>query len=129
VADETVTFTLKELQSINSSINALLNCKLPARESYRVTKLSKKLIAEQNHLFDARETLIKKYGEPNGAGGLKVKDENVLMFNNELDELLKESVEFPVMKIKLSVIEKYDLTVADIANLDFMIEEDAPTPK
>ena len=122
----TVTLTLGELNEKMGSLNALLQSKLPIRASYRISKLSKKIAAEQKHLIDARNDLVKKHGEEDERGNYSVQPSAIKAFTQEWDALMKETVEFPIMKVTLEEIKDAQLMVGDVANLDFLIEEDAP---
>lgn len=121
-----VTFTLKQLTDIQGSLVALLAAKLDVRTSYRLTKFSKKVKAELTDLEEARQKLVKEMGEMDpdrNDGNLRVKPALLQEFNERMEEIKKEEVEIPVMKVKLADIEKANMSVIDIANLDFMIEE------
>jgi len=65
VAEETVKMTLKEVQVISGAINEFLASKPPAKVSYRLSKLLKKLVAEQNHITEERDRLFRKHGTVN----------------------------------------------------------------
>lgn len=119
-----VTLSLKELVDIRDSLGRLLNAPLKIRASYRATKFSKKIVKELEDLDKARKELIIRYGERMDAdGNFKVKKENTEAFQKEYDSLLEETVELPVMKLTLEEIEVAGLTMLDVANLEFMIEE------
>lgn len=123
-------FTLKELKDIQDSLARILDARLPARVGYRMTKFSKRVIEELQDMINARDKIIKKLGERKEDGNWKVKPENLAKFQDELEELWKEEIELPFMKIKISEIENVRddrgqpvLSMLDIANLEFMIED------
>lgn len=125
MAGEMVTFTLKQLQDIQVSLIHLLEAKLEVRISYRLTKFSKKIKDELTDLEEHRQKLVRKYGEPDPKddSSLRVKPALNDAFKADMDVILAESVEIPVTKVSLADIEKASLSVIDVANLDFMIEE------
>ena len=123
MAEETVKMTLKELQVISGAINEFLASKPSAKVSYRLSKLLKRLVAEQSHTNEERDKLFHKYGTIQDDGSLKLSKATIPLFNEELDALMAEEVEFPVMKIKLSELDGLGLTAGAVAHLLFMIEE------
>jgi hypothetical protein len=115
-------FKIRDLKAIETSLSKLLDSRLPVKTSYRLTKFSKKIMKELGDLEKARLKFINDFGVKNGKGETEVGPERMGDFRKQMDALLDEEVELPVMKVPLADLEGSLLTAADIANLEFIIE-------
>lgn len=132
-----LTITLRELSPIIQSLNSFVQVPLPAKYSWRLGKVMKKLQAEVDEFTKSRTALFEKYGEqieeenranlPPGASPgkqFKIKEENMEVFGQELEELLSESITISFDPIPLSLVEGSSMTIADMANLEVFFEDD-----
>ena len=120
-------FTIRQLKEIEPSLSRLLDAKLDIKVSYRITKFTKKVLKELMDVERARQKYVQDHGIVID-GRRQVPPLGVEEFQKAMDALLDEEVEIPVMKVKLEELAPGNLTVADVANLDFIIEDQASEP-
>lgn len=113
---------LKDLVNAKDGLIKIFNAELPIKISYKLSKLVKDLNEELNFFEEKRKKLIEKFGEKKG-DKIEVKQENLELFTNEMNELLKLKVEFKFEKIQLNEIENVKLSSLEVYNLQkFIIE-------
>jgi len=120
-------FKVRDLVQIKESLSQLLNSRLSVKTSYRIVKFSKRVIKELDDVEKARIEYINANGVKNAKGEMEVPPEKVAEFREQMDEVLDEVVDIPVMKVNVGELEGSALTVGDIANLDFLIQEGEET--
>jgi len=102
------------------SYQKLLDKELPISLSYNIAK-SVKDINEKSKLFEELKIkLYKKYGDEKD-GQIKIKDNNLLKFQNELDELLNIEEEYNIEKIEFKIDSLIELSAKDILLLEDVI--------
>lgn len=130
-----LTVTLRELTPIIQSLNNFVQVPIPARYSWRLGKVMKKLQAEIEEFNASKNELFRKYGEevqiPSQAPGMpagrqmRIREEHMTQFTSELDELLSESVTINFDPIPISLVENSEMSIADMANLEAFFEDDS----
>ena len=117
--------TLKELNKIKGSVAKLVTAQgLPGRVCHKAISFTKKVTSEIEAMEEVRLKLVKQYAAPAVEGVLQhVSNENLDAFNADFDEVLKEEVDVPEIKIALADLDKAGLTMQDHAALDFMIDD------
>ena len=134
-----LTITLRELSPIIQSLNNFVQVPLPAKYSWRLGKVMKKLQSEVDEFNKSRTVLFEKYGEeideenqvktpPGSSPGkqFRIKEENMEIFTKELEDLLLESLTINFDPIPLSLVEESSMTIADMANLEvFFVDDDS----
>ncbi|MEW6096617.1 MAG: hypothetical protein AB1567_08840 [bacterium] len=118
--------TFKELKNMESSLAKIILQELPFKLSYRLSKLAKSV---KQNLDDLSELLIplgKKYGDITEQGSYEIRKdpENLEKYFADLNEILNIEVEITYIPISLQEMENLKLTSLDLANLDWLIEED-----
>lgn len=92
-----------ENQLLISSLNKVLDCNLPIKNVYKLSKLVKELNDKEVGYQEARLKLLKKYGEDKGENGFEIEKDKVEEFNNEWKSLLEIEEEYNYNKIDLNV--------------------------
>lgn len=128
-----LTITLRELSPIIHSLNNFVQVPIPAKYSWRLGKVMKRLQSEVEEFNKSRTALFQKYGEeidPSDTDSsqsegrqLRIKEEHMEVFSSELNDLLSESITFTFSPIPVSLIES-SMTIADMANLEMFFEDD-----
>ena len=131
-----LTITLRELSPIIQSLNSFVQVPLPAKYSWRLGKVMKKLQSEVDEFSKSRSELFEKYGEEVEATDTKssqgvptgkqfrIKEENIEAFSSELEDLLAETLSVTFDPIPLSFFEGSKMTIVDMSNLDMFFEDD-----
>jgi len=116
---------VRELIEMQVSLNKLVTCEtLGAGVSFRLLGFAKSLMKEMRDYEEVRLKLVAKYaGDPKN-GRREVLPQNIEVFNEEMKPLLEEEADIPEVKIKLNELERANLSPMDMANLDFLIEDD-----
>lgn len=128
--------TLRELSPIIQSLNSFVQVPIPAKYSWRLSKVMKHLQGEVDSFNQHRNDLFEKYGEevdnpdlPEGMPGgksYKIKPEHVETFQSELNELLSETISIEFDPIPISLVADSPMSIADISNLSVFFLDDAP---
>lgn len=113
--------TLQQIQDGFISLGKLASADLPVKTAYWLKRIAKAAEGEMKQLDEVRVQLVKKYGEEDAEGNVKVKDENLEPFANEFGELLKESIDLPGDPIALDRLGDVKLSALDLMRLDWLI--------
>ncbi|MEW6096563.1 MAG: hypothetical protein AB1567_08565 [bacterium] len=121
-----IQITFKKLKNIENSLAKVILQKLPFKLSYRLSKLAKSV---KQNLDDLSEMLIplgKRYGDITEQGSYEIRKdpENLEKYFADLNEILNIEVEITYIPVSLQEMENLKLTSLDLANLDWLIEED-----
>jgi 3-deoxy-D-arabino-heptulosonate 7-phosphate (DAHP) synthase class II len=118
--------TLKELQEKRESYERLLGASdVPAGTMFRIRAFVKAVMAALKQLDDERTELIKKHGEKIAGDRYKLKKDKIDTFLADFDEVLKEEVELPEVKIGLNELEgAKGLKPVDFGALEDIIVEE-----
>lgn len=114
-------------REIIEHINALGNFtkeKLPVKLSFAIVKNFNKLQMAYKDYDESRKALLDEYSEKNEKGEIipdKIADENIEKWNKEINELLDIEVDVDIHTVSIDVIENLQLSVSDVAAIEFMI--------
>lgn len=130
--------TLRELSPIVQSLNNFVQIPMPAKYSWRLSRVMKKLQSEIEDFQKSRLELVKQFGEvvdeddnpvegadvtmPNAR--VRIKQDQLEQFTTELEDLLNETIELSFQPIPLSLVMESNMTIADMANLEIFFEDD-----
>ena len=126
-----ITVRLRNIIDGTEVLRKLAGQPLKGRTAFQVSKILKKLEEELNLFNSTRVELIKKYSkvDENGEiiqdenGNVKLQEDKLNDFNNEIAELLNTPIEINSGKIKLVDIEDINFTPAEMMALEELIEE------
>ena len=109
------TVTLLELINSKNVFIKLSKTEFDIKTAYRLSKLIKSLNEEYIKLEEFNQSLYKKYGRLDELSGKYIiKEEFTTVFSEEMNSLLTEEIEFDITKLKLSDLEKYDISISPI---------------
>lgn len=121
---------LKELDAIKQSLAKLLTAPgIPVRTAYRAQKFSKAVAKEIMNLEDARLELVKAYGKLGEDNMWRVEPKNDEVFRDEYELILEQHVDLPDVVICIDDLQAAQLSMLDVAHLDFLLVEVDPTDK
>lgn len=91
------------------AMSQIMNCSVPAKASYWLSRIFKQVQSQQKHYDEARIKSLKKYANLNPDGEIEVDDKKNAIFSDgkkeefqkELEELLEEEVEITTMQFAL----------------------------
>lgn len=116
-----------------SGLSNLSQKSLPIKVSYAIAKNITKIEAELKVYDREREKIIEKYSikDKDGKtivgenGVITIEDKFLERWNHEVKELQEIEVEIEIHKFNIAVLENgnYDMTPAEIALIDYMIED------
>ena len=113
-----IQFTIKQLIPMVEAIDALLNIKMPVKDSYNLS-ISANIMREKFDAYEKeRQELVKKYGDfLQTENVIRVKNENMQEFQNALEGLMSEIVELPIKPISVASLDDHKMTAKDMALL------------
>lgn len=122
---------LKEIVNSSEVLRKLAGESLRGRVAFQISKLLKKLEEELELFNKTRLEIIKKYGEKDENGELKIdengniqiKKENTSIFNQEIVDLLDQEIEVNANLIALDDLENINFTPSEIIILMPFIQE------
>lgn len=114
------------------ALQKLAKTELKAKLAWQVSKLLKAAEQEIQIFNDTRMSVIKKYGEKDENGELitddngncKISDNNLILFNTELNELLSNEVEINANKLNINDFGDINFTPSEMASLELFIDFD-----
>ena len=124
--------TLNEVLDSTSVMQELAKKPMKTKAAFQTARLIREIEKEYNLFQEARKNLVEKYGVKNEDGSLKedengnysVDKENIKPFNEELNEILKDTITLNVEKISISDLADANFTPSDMILLEpFMKEE------
>lgn len=118
--------TLSELKSIETPLSKLMEQKLPLKTSFKLSKVLKQIANELQALEEARQKLIRQYGEvEEETQSITIKDEaKLLQFQKEFSDFLKEEVELAFEPISIDLLgEDCNLSVSEVTLLSVLFED------
>ena len=127
-----INLKLETLINSAEGLKGLSQKKLMAKTAYVIGKILKAADAEMASFNETRMELIKKYGEKdeNGElvqddkGNVRVSQESIEDFSNELKGLLDTEIEIAGNKIKMDDLGDVEFTPQEMAQLEEFIELD-----
>lgn len=88
-----MTIPLSEVVNSVDGLKALLECKLPVKVAYRISKLiNNQIERELKNFNEARNKLIEEFGSENEDKTISVKPEKMSDYIAKLNDLLSEQV-------------------------------------
>ena len=123
---------LGELNIVLESLNKLIDKEIPIKTSYKLSKLTKRLIDEHSIYEKNRMKLINKYAEKDVDNNIIInkKDnsttmigENKINFNKEFTELINIEMELEFEKIKLDDLGEISISPRNLLYLNFLFDE------
>ena len=111
------------LSTSAEALTFLLTQPLNPVTAFRVSRVAKDVQPILEDFEKQRNDLITKHGEKNGEGVLRVTDENVEKFTNELSPLLEEKVAMDIPEIHSKDLGGIEITPRYIQALDWLIKE------
>ena len=117
-----IQITLQELITSFPALKALADKEVPAKVAFLVAGIINKISEEYKTFENTRESLIRKYGEKDQNGEVKVQDDGTVLitpqwldsFNHDLQELLETKVTIVNELIPLSALEALNFTANDM---------------
>jgi hypothetical protein len=95
---------LKELVNSQEWINKLIKLEMPIKKAYELRKFIIEVDNKLKAYNTTREDLIKKYWEEID-WQVKVKDENMQKFFNDINEIIEEEIEINIPEISIDDID------------------------
>jgi hypothetical protein len=116
--------TLKQIYFGYQTLSKIITQELPIKIAFKMSKIIKVLSDEYALIEKQRNQLVAKHGEQQESGEVKVKKENTEIFLSEFEDLLTETVELNIEKIKINNFpETFKINVQDITLIDFLLEQ------
>ena len=97
--------------------------RLPARTSFAIVRNIKTLQPIVEDFQGAYRELLNKYADLIDGDRYQVKEENLTIFNTELDNLYNLDIDCQIVKINFTDIENLDFSLDETEALYFMIED------
>ena len=113
---------LFEILDAKEPIIKLMNCELPVKTAYKLSKMAVKLQAELNVIEDNKKKIYELLGEKTNEG-ISIPKDKVPEFQLKMNELLQVEVELDIELIKLSEIESAKITPMQLTAITKLLEE------
>ncbi|MHA2013298.1 MAG: hypothetical protein ACTSWG_13090 [Candidatus Helarchaeota archaeon] len=113
------------INSINS-LNELIKKDLPIKVAYALSKNIKKINDEMRAFEDIKNKLFEKYGEDIEEKGKKfkrIKEENLKIYQEELNKIIDDVCEIDIHKVKIDQFEDVKIKPGDLIAISFMLED------
>jgi len=116
---------LETIVSARPKLEKLFSLPLPAKTSYRVMRLMKKITSELKMFEQKRIDLVKKYGEPteNNKNIYNVKPDEILNFQKDMQEVLDVEIEIEFEPLTLDMLGNNAMSASDLLELEEFIKE------
>ena len=126
-----INITLREIVDSSDTMKKLSQKSLKGKTAYYVARLLREVDKELTLFNETRGNLIKKYGEKDEKGELKIDEngnckfipEKIEKFYSEMDDILNNIIELNANKIELKDLEDLDFTPIEMVVLEPFIEE------
>lgn len=114
---------LAELQQVQQIFNKILNTPLDFKLSYRLGKITKKLVDEFKVIEDERMKLITKFGiKDEKKGSTSVPEDKLEEFLKEFNAILDTEIDLEVALIPVDLIEGIKLSANEVSALEKFVE-------
>lgn len=125
-----ITTTVASLITIKPILQQLANVEMAAKDSFAVLRVLKVIEKEYESIETTQRKLIDAYGEKNedgnykfdDNGGIVIKKDDIQVFTNEMEGLLKTEVALDIKPIKLSILDKMELTPSQLWKMEEFID-------
>ena len=104
-------------------LNQLAEAKLPMGIAFKLLKALKEVGSVMEVYEERRKEIFEKYGEPQG-DQIVVKPENQDAFTNDMNTLFNEDVEVNLPSLQLSDIESVEMSVAELATIEWLLSDE-----
>lgn len=126
-----ITTTIESLLTIKPVLQKLANTSMPAREAFSILKMLKLVDKEYESIEVVQRKMLDTYGAKNEDGTFStdekgnyiIKKEGIEDYVAEMQAFLEEKVELNCSKINFSMLEKIDLTPAQMILIEDFIDE------
>lgn len=126
-----ITTTIESLLTIKPVLQKLANTSMPAREAFSILKMLKLVDKEYESIEVVQHKMLDTYGAKNEDGTFTtdekgnyiIKKEGIEDYVTEMQAFLEEKVELNCSKINFSMLEKIDLTPAQMILIEDFIDE------
>ena len=126
-----ITTTIDSLLTIKPVLQKLANTSMPAREAFSILKMLKLVDKEYESIEVIQRKMLDTYGAKNEDGTFSIdekgnyiiKKEGIEDYIAEMQAFLGEKVELNCSKINFSMLEKIDLTPAQMILIEDFIDE------
>lgn len=126
-----ITTTIESLLTIKPVLQKLANTSMPAREAFSILKMLKLVDKEYESIEVVQRKMLDTYGAKNEDGTFTtdekgnyiIKKEGIEDYVAEMQAFLEEKVELNCSKINFSMLEKIDLTPAQMILIEDFIDE------
>ena len=117
--------TISEILNSQESLEKILAKELPAVSSFRLAKITEKINDELKVFNTVRQKLYEKYGDisEENPTEIKLKEEHIDSFTEEIDKVLKEEVSLDVNKLKIEDLDSVEITPLEIYPVMWLMEE------
>ena len=121
--------TVHNIISANSILNKILLHEFTGKQSFLIGRFLRMLNTEAEGFYKTREEVIKKYAEYDNDGNIivndgnvKIKEDKMTAFQEEINELLHTRIEIPGKKIPLSWLENVLITPQEMIALENFLD-------
>ena len=126
-----ITTTIESLLTIKPVLQKLANTSMPAREAFSILKMLKLVDKEYESIEVVQRKMLDTYSAKNEDGTFSIdekgnyiiKKEGIEDYIAEMQAFLGEKVELNCSKINFSMLEKIDLTPAQMILIEDFIDE------
>ena len=126
-----ITTTIDSLLTIKPILQKLANTSMSAKEAFQVLKMLKLIDKEYESIEIVQRKMLDTYGAKNEDGTFSIdekgnyiiKKEGIEDYLTEMQAFLGEKVELNCSKINFSMLEKIDLTPAQMILIEDFIDE------
>lgn len=126
-----ITTTIESLLTIKPVLQKLANTSMPAREAFSILKMLKLIDKEYESIEVVQRKMLDTYGAKNEDGTFTtdekgnyiIKKEGIEDYVAEMQAFLGEKIELNCSKINFSMLEKIDLTPAQMILIEDFIDE------
>ena len=126
-----ITTTIESLLTIKPVLQKLANTSMPAREAFSILKMLKLIDKEYESIEAVQRKMLDTYGAKNedgtftidDKGNYVIKKEGIEDYIAEMQAFLGEKIELNCSKINFSMLEKIDLTPAQMILIEDFIDE------
>jgi hypothetical protein len=120
---ELVKISLKQIMIAIPVIKKMISVYLPIQTSYWIKRNTDNLVRPLKGFEEDKNNLIRKYGLKDESGNITVSKENESYWK-EYEILLEEIVEVGINKIPIQDLKKTELSMQDIAAIEFMLKDE-----
>ena len=126
-----ITTTIESLLTIKPVLQKLANTSMPAREAFSILKMLKLIDKEYESIEAVQRKMLDTYGAKNEDGTFTtdekgnyiIKKEGIEDYVAEMQAFLGEKIELNCSKINFSLLEKIDLTPAQMILIEDFVDE------